>query len=128
MADSFASESFDSVSFVQGASTLLDESRAGETIALDVRGISSITDFLVICTVSSNAQMRGLVEKLAGYCAEHGVEGRNLHKRPDETGWLLIDCEFVVFHLMTQELRDFYELERLWFSGETIFNAATRAG
>ena len=123
MVDSFASKSFDSASFVKGASVLLDEYRAGDTVALDVRGISSITDFLVICTVSSNAQMRGLVEKLAEYCAEHGVQGRNLHKRPDETGWLLIDCEFVVFHLMTQQLRDFYELERLWFSGETLFSA-----
>ena len=125
MADSFASEGFDSVTFVRGASALLDELRAGNTIALDVRGISSITDFLVICTVSSNAQMRGLVERLSEYCVEHGVKGRNLHKRPDETGWLLIDCDFVVFHLMTRELRDFYELERLWFSGETLFDAAT---
>lgn len=111
----------DPETFVHAGATLLDEYGAENPVALDVRGVSSITDFLVVATVTSNAQMRGLVEKLAVLCDEYGVTGRNLKKRTDESGWFLIDCEFVVFHLMTREMRDFYELERLWFSGTKVY-------
>lgn len=117
-------DTFNSKNFVKEAAELLTDHSARNTIALDVRGISSITDFLVVCTVTSYTQTRGLTEKLTEFCTKHGVENRKFGKRVDETGWVLIDCEFVVFHLMTKEMREFYELERLWFSGETLFSAS----
>lgn len=116
-------DTFDSRRFVLEAAELLDDHMGRDTVAIDVRGISSITDYLVITTVTSNMQMRGLLERLAEHCDHHEVAALNSHKRPDDTGWVLLDCEFVVFHLMTREMREFYELERLWFAGETVYGA-----
>lgn len=117
-------DTFNSKSFVTEAARLLNDNGAQDTIALDVGGISSITDYLVVCTVTSYTQTKGLTERLTEFCITHGIENRKSGKRVDETGWVLIDCEFVVFHLMTKEMREFYELERLWFSGEPLFNAS----
>lgn len=116
-------DTFDSRVFVLEAAELLDDHKGRDTVAIDVRGASSITDYLVITTVTSNMQMRGLLERLAEHCDRNQVVPRNSHKRPDDSGWVLLDCDFVVFHLMTREMRGFYELERLWFAGETVYGA-----
>ncbi len=116
-------DTFDSKAFVLEAAELLEDQKGHDTVAIDVRGISSITDYLVITTVTSNMQMRGLLERLSEHCDRYNVAPLNSHKSPDDTGWVLLDCEFVIFHLMTRDMREFYELERLWFAGETVYGA-----
>ncbi len=99
---------------------LLDEHRGEATLALDVRSMSSWTDYFVITTVRSTAHLGGLVRALAVYLKEHDIEPLHHDRRAARDGWLLMDCGDVVIHLMSRELREFYQLERLYFRGEVI--------
>ena len=66
----------------------------------------SWTDCFVIGTVNSVGHLKGVVHQI--------LSVSNRHKNPAEDGWLLIDTGDIVIHLMSQELRSFYDLEKLW--------------
>ena len=79
----------------------------------------SWTDCFVIGTVNSVGHLKGVVLKgvvhqIWGLLNELGLSVSNRHKNPAEDGWLLIDTGDIVIHLMSQELRSFYDLEKLW--------------
>lgn len=74
----------------------------------------SWTDCFVIGTVNSVGHLKGVVHQIWGLLNELGLSVNNRHKNPAEDGWLLIDTGDIVIHLMSQELRSFYDLEKLW--------------
>ena len=84
---------------------------------IDLRHLSSVTDFFVIATASSARQMGAVTEHLeealrnVGAAVEH-VEG--MDAAPGEFSWVLIDCGDTVVHLFSPSARTFYQLERLW--------------
>ena len=86
----------------------------GENIVeLDVIGISDVTDTLIICTGTSNRQVKSLANNVIEECkkAGHmpiGIEGM------DGGEWVLVDFGSVVVHTMVPATRDYYELEKLW--------------
>jgi len=84
---------------------------------IDVRGLTSITDRMVIVSGTSSRHIRALAENVvlkAKQCnfAVLGVEGE------DATGWILVDLADVVVHVMMPETREFYALEKLWSVGD----------
>jgi ribosome-associated protein len=86
--------------------------KAEDVVLLDLRKISSVTDYFVICSVGSDVQARvvadAVVEGFRGTGVVSHVEGY-------ESGrWILIDCFGVVLHVFRPEVREFYGLERLW--------------
>lgn len=95
------------------ALTALDDAKGQDILALDVTATSSITDWMVLASGTSNRHVKSLVDRLveaakdAG-CAPLGVEGRELNE------WVLVDLGDVVVHVMQVETRAFYDLERLW--------------
>jgi len=115
----------DSTSFdhTQAIAQLLEDHRSTSTVALDVREICSFADYFVICTVTSQGHLRGLIMRLDELFHERDIVPLKPRRRSAEAGWVLIDLGFVVVHLMTAEMRDFYELERLWFGAEEVFPA-----
>ena len=95
-----------------GARAALDR-KANNVVVLDLRGLSSVTDFFVIGTGSSDRQMRSVAEELA----EQGqsVGQRVWHTEGLETGqWIVLDFVDVVVHLFDQERRHYYDLELIW--------------
>lgn len=91
----------------------LDEKKAGDLQVLDVSGQSSITDFMVIATATSEPHLRALrveVEKVLDQAKAH-IVGMDA---PQGSGWLVIDAFDVMLHLFTAEMRERYRLERLW--------------
>ncbi|MFZ5774258.1 MAG: ribosome silencing factor [Thermodesulfobacteriota bacterium] len=94
------------------AATALDK-KAENVVALDVRGISSFTDFFVIMSGRSTRHVQGLAQ---------AVEEALRHKRVKSAGtegfneghWVLLDFNDVVVHIFYSETRAFYDLERLW--------------
>lgn len=102
----------------------LEELGAGDPIALDVSGQSSFTDAFVIAGAESLAQLRGLQRRLHEKLTQLGLDPRQSPRRNDESGWLLLDCDSVVIHLMLAEQRAFYELEKLWFDAGVLYSAA----
>ncbi|MEP4486689.1 MAG: ribosome silencing factor [Halioglobus sp.] len=91
----------------------LDDLKAVNTVALDVTGMTDVTDCLVIASGTSNRHVKSLatnvvVEAKKAGMPPLGVEG-------DDVGeWVLVDFGDVVLHVMLPATRDFYDLERLW--------------
>lgn len=102
---------------------LLADHQATNTVALDVGEICSFADYFVIATVTSQGHLRGLIMRLDELLREHDITPLKPRRRGAEAGWVLIDLGFVIVHLMTAEMREFYELERLWFGAEEVFPA-----
>ncbi len=116
----------DSLRTAMTIAALLVEHQAEETVVLDVSRQSGWTDYFVIATTRSHAHLRGVLRHLDAALRRLGDAGRepaghSLRRAPDDSGWVLVDLGDVVVHLMTDEQRRFYELERLWFRSPIVF-------
>jgi ribosome-associated protein len=91
----------------------LDDDKAEEVITIDLRGKSSIADHMVICSGRSSRQVGAIAEKLADRLkAEFG---RSVRTEGKDTGdWVLIDAGDVIVHVFRPEVREFYQLEKMW--------------
>jgi ribosome-associated protein len=120
------SDNVDAVSdeHVLAIAQLLADAQAQETVALDVRETCGFADYFVIGTVNSQGHLRGLILQLDELFRAREIEQVHPRKRDAEMGWVLIDVGFAVIHLMSRELREFYELERLWFGSKQLFPVA----
>ena len=91
----------------------LDEGKAQDVRILDVRGMTSITDYMVVASGRSARGVKALKELVLKAAREQqvrplGVEGETVGE------WVLIDFGDVIVHTMRPETRDFYQLEKLW--------------
>jgi ribosome-associated protein len=103
---------------------ILEDHRAEEVIALYIGEMSDWTDYFIISTVRSTAHLKGLLRLLNEFFAEKSITPLTRRKLVSrEAGWVLIDCGRFVVHLMDQEHREFYELEKLWFDNELIYSS-----
>ena len=84
-----------------------------DLLVLDVRDLASFTDFLVICTGSSDRHVKALVDGIKGKL--HAANVKPLHTEGYEQGaWVLIDFVDYLVNVFTPETRRFYQLERVW--------------
>src|SRR3954471_24870813 len=92
---------------------VLDDKKAGELTVLDVAAQSSITDYLVLATATSEPHLRALRVEL-----EKALDAAKVHlvgmETSQESGWLIIDAFDVMIHLFLASTRERYGLERLW--------------
>ena len=87
--------------------------KAGDVIALDLRGISSATDFFVIASGTSDVQVRAIADHIVEELKKEGV--RPGHIEGVRGGnWVLIDYIDLVVHVFHHAARSFYQLENLW--------------
>ena len=98
------------------AQSSLEDMKARDLRVLDVRTLTSVTDYLVIASGTSDRHVRSLSDKLIEAAKQSGqpplgVEGQ------DAGEWVLIDLEDVVVHVMQPRVREFYKLEDLWAVG-----------
>ncbi len=91
---------------------LLDR-KAVDPVVLDLRGLTAATDYFVIVSGTSNAHVRGMAEHLVTALAPAGVEPHHVEELA-QGRWVLLDYVDFVVHVFHPELRDFYQLERLW--------------
>jgi ribosome-associated protein len=93
---------------------LADDKKADDLLVLDVRGISSITDYFVLASGSSEPHLRAISEAIMGKLNEdYGVSPR-AKDGTLQTGWLVLDFFDVIVHVMRGEVRQRYDLESLW--------------
>lgn len=93
--------------------TSLDDDKAEDVITIDLRGRSSIADYMVICSGRSSRQVGAIAEKLTerlkeDFGRQSKIEGK------DQGDWVLIDTQDVIVHVFRPEVRDFYQLEKMW--------------
>lgn len=98
----------------------LEDHRCTNVNILDITGECSWADCFIIATVSSVGHLKGVAHELWGEINDLELSVANRHKSPQGDGWELIDCGDIVIHLMSEELRDFYSLEKLWQSRSVV--------
>jgi ribosome-associated protein len=101
--------------------------KAADLLVLNVQGLTSMADYFVICTASSDRQARAIADAIeAAMDAQHV---RSLSIEGYAAGnWILLDYADVVFHVFQQDPRHFYALERLWGDAENATQRFEAAG
>lgn len=87
--------------------------KALDVVVLDLRGLSSFTDYFVICSGTSDTHVEGIAENIEEKLDEQNV--RLWHREGvKKASWILLDYIDVIVHVFTKDSREFYSLERLW--------------
>ena len=95
----------------------VEELKAKDVVQIDVRGKSSVCDFMVIASGTSTRHVKSIADEVVRFAKKLdvmplGVEGER------EAEWVLVDLGDVVVHAMLPRVREFYALERLWTVGD----------
>ena len=101
----------------------VDDDKAEDVIQIDLRGRSDMADYMVICSGRSSRQVASISEKLADRLKHEMLLAVRIEGK--ETGdWVLIDAGDVIVHVFRPEVREFYQLEKMWLP---VGSAADRA-
>ena len=97
----------------KAAMKALDDKKASNIEIIDVSGQTSLGDYFVIASCQSTVQVRACIDEVEEQLEKEGINV--LHKEGYSTGsWILMDYGDVIVHVMQQEMREFYGIERLW--------------
>jgi len=93
--------------------TFLDDDKAEEVVTIDLRGKTEVADYMVIASGRSSRQVTAISEKLADRLKQKfgifaKIEGK------DTGDWVLIDAGDIIVHVFRPEVREFYQLEKMW--------------
>ena len=91
----------------------LQDIKAVNPIAIDVTKISSLTDFMIIASGTSNRHIAAMSEHILEGLKETNISGIKIEGQGGDD-WVLVDAGDVVIHLMSADAREFYDLESLW--------------
>ena len=94
-------------------SSALTDMKGKDLVQLDVRGLSNVTDCMVIATGTSNRHVKSLADEVSFKAKQNGVLPLGIEGEMSGD-WVLSDLGDVVVHVMQAEAREFYDLERLW--------------
>ena len=107
------SKPIESAELCRRALEALEEKKGQDLVLLDVRDISSVTDYFLIATGTSAPHIRALAEELEVSLKREGAR-RFGHSGTPESGWIVVDYVDVVIHVFSSEARAYYDLEKLW--------------
>ena len=101
------------------AAEVCDEKKAKEIVIMDVRKITSISDYFIVCSTASDRQARAIAEEMRMRMKvlgrrEMGVEGI------DDARWVLQDFGDIVLHIFHESQREFYDIEGLWADAKQV--------
>jgi len=91
----------------------LADAKAEDVVTIDLKGKSSIGDHMVIASGGSSRQVAGIADKVLKRLKEDGHGRRRVEGMPG-CDWVLIDAGDVIIHVFRPEVRDFYNLEKMW--------------
>jgi ribosome-associated protein len=98
----------------------LSDHKGEDILLLDLCGLTLLTDYFVLCTGTSERQLRALANSIREAVKRtQEVIPRHVEGKPS-SGWVLMDYGVVVVHLFAPELRVFYDLEDLWQEGRVV--------
>ncbi len=109
----------DSAQLAKAAVDTASDKKAADIILLDIRDVTTIADYFVICSGNNPRQIQAIAEAID---EQLGKQGANLLHREGvaETGWVLLDFGDVIVHIFGAKERDYYRLERLWSEAKTV--------
>ena len=111
----------DSLELARDIADILLDKQGEDIIILDLRDLTPITDYFVICSSTSRRHLTTLANAIQEEMKQHGpgffakgVEGTA------DSGWILLDYNSVIVHLFDEEMRRYYQLEELWSAGRVV--------
>lgn len=91
----------------------MQEKKGEEVTVLDLKKHTTMTDYFVFCSADSEPQIKAIYKSIEERMKALGLRVDHIEGRPD-TGWVLMDYDDFVVHIMLPEKRSYYDLERLW--------------
>ena len=101
------------------AAEICDEKKAKDIVILDVRKITTISDYFIICSTSNERQARAIAEDLRLRMRELGKSEMGVEGMKDGR-WVLQDFADIVLHVFHESQREFYDIEGLWADAKQV--------
>ncbi len=96
-----------------------EDKKASDIVILDMREVSSMSDYFVICAGGSDRQTRAISDEIQRRLQKKGIDCS--HAEGEKEGnWIVLDFFDVMVHIFSHEVREFYQLERLWGDAQKI--------
>ena len=109
----------DSGQLARAALDIASDKKASDVILLDIRNVTTIADYFVICSGSNPRQIQAIADAIDEQLAEQGA--RVLHREGvADAGWILLDFGDVIVHIFGTREREYYRLESLWSDAKTV--------
>ena len=109
----------ESVQLAKAAVDIASDKKASDVLLLDIRDISTIADYFVICTGNNARQIQAIADALGEELKKQGAQLLYREGIAD-TGWMLLDFGDVIIHIFGPKEREYYRLERLWSEAQTV--------
>ncbi|MNW25202.1 Ribosomal silencing factor RsfS [compost metagenome] len=104
---------------MQLAVAAADDKKAMNIVALDLRGISLVADYFVICHGNSDTQVQAIVTEIKKQAQEAGGVVKGIEGM-DSARWVLVDLGDVIVHVFHRDEREYYNIERLWSDAKVV--------
>jgi ribosome-associated protein len=91
-----------------------------DTVILDLRKLSTWTDFFIVTSATSSTHLKAMARQVDEYLSPLGFDPLRKPKVAEDEEWCLVDYGDFVVHIMGARAREFYELETLWFGAELV--------
>jgi len=99
----------------------LDDAKAENTVVIDIRGKSSIADYMIVTSGRSHRHVGAVADQLANSLRDNDFQKPRIEGLP-HCDWVLVDAGDVIVHIFRPEVREFYNIEKMWsaeFAGDT---------
>ena len=103
----------DALALAHKAAGILFAKKVEEAVLLDLRGLSSLTDYYLICTCQNEAQMRAILHNTYRALSKEGIKALRSEYHSG-VRWAVLDYGDLIIHLFEKDTRNYYSLERLW--------------
>ncbi len=102
----------------------LDERKARDIVAIDVSDATTITDYMIIASGTSDRHVRSIADFVVESFRKQGLRELGI-EGADQGEWVLVDFNDVIVHVMQSDAREFYNLEKLWSLSDAGAEAAS---
>jgi ribosome-associated protein len=123
-----AAKAVDTEALAQRLAELADAKAASEIVVLDMRGLVSYTDFLVVCTARNERQARAIADEVKLRLKQDGGLLPGGSEAAEAAGWIVLDYLDCVLHVFSEEARQRYALEDLWREAPRLEFQASQDG
>lgn len=96
---------------------VIDDKKGQDIVTIDIRGLSSFSDYFVNATGSNVRQIETLVDELHKQLSAMGAEPRSIEGKAD-SGWILLDVGDIIVNIFGKEEREKYQIEKIWSDGK----------